>query len=304
MWGMRHARLVLLREVTNMLPFRIPGIGFRVQAMVLSLAVFCLLPSLRAQDSGLQWQQQHAPATPGNGAIVGGPGDSPEPGSPLYICRAAHEGGIYPGKWVKGSCNIALDGQELVESDYEIALGHAAWGAYQGHTAGLLQTGKDPDGSPLYSCRTNYRGFQPGKLADGKCSFAYDGREIVQRPPFEALYAPGSEPPATAGAPVAPVAPRPATGATSYKTIPAQKDRDDDSDLSVGGSGKSCLKTAGAVRANELVRRCLKVSPATRPPCNAENACSLIRDEIRRGCGLLGAGAPQFCDQYKDSVDQ
>ena len=151
----------------------------RISTTLVALAALCLLPSANAQDSSLQWQQQHAPATPGNGAIVGGPGDAPEPGSPFYICRAAHEGGIYPGKWVKGACNIALDGQELVESDYEIAVGHAAWGAYQGHTAGLLQTGKDPDGSPLYSCRTNYRGFQPGTLTDGKCSFAFDGRDCA-----------------------------------------------------------------------------------------------------------------------------
>lgn len=283
--------------------FRLLHTAAPIPVTLVALVVLCLLSSSNAQSSGVQWQAQHAPATPGNGAVVGGPGDSPDPVSPFYICRAAHEGGIYPGKWVKGSCNIALDGQELVASDYEVAMGHAVWAAYQGHTAGLLQTGKDPDGSPLYSCRTNYRGFQPGKLTDGKCSFAFDGREIVQRPPFEVLYASGSEPPATAAA--VPVTPLPATGATSYKTIPPSKNRgDDDDDVSVGGSGKSCLKTVGAVRANELVRRCLKVSPATHPPCNAENACSLIRDEIKRGCALLGTGGPQFCEQYKDSVDQ
>ncbi len=286
------------------LRFRMLQPAAQIPATLVALAVLCLLPLANAQDSSLQWQPQHAPATPGNGAIVGGPGDSPEPGSPFYVCRAAHEGGLYPGKWVKGSCNIALDGQDLVESDYEVAVGHATWGGYQGHTAGLLQTGKDADGSPLYSCRTKYHGFQPGKLTDGKCSFAYDGREIVQRPPFEVLYASGSAPPATPAATSAPETPRPATGATAYKTISPSKNRNDDDDLSVGGNSSSCLKTAGAVRANELVRRCLKVSPATHPPCNAENACSLIRDEIKRGCGLLRADAPQFCEQYKDSVDQ
>jgi hypothetical protein len=100
----------------------------------------------------------------------------------------------------------------------------------------------------------------------------------------------------------APAGPPPA--ATNYETTPALKDQASGDDLAVGGGTGSCLKTAGAVRANELVRRCLKVSPATHPPCNAENACSLIRDEIRRGCGLLGDRAPQFCGQYKDSVDQ
>ena len=109
---------------------------------------------------------------------------------------------------------------------------------------------------------------------------------------------------ASAGTITAPAAPQPAGAATNYETIPAAKGRADDDDLSVGGGSGFCLKTAGTVRANELVRRYLKVSPATHPPCNAENACSLIRDEIKRGCALLGAGAPDFCGRYKDSVDQ
>ena len=102
----------------------------------------------------------------------------------------------------------------------------------------------------------------------------------------------------------APASPPPATA--NYETIPAGKNRNgyDDDDVSIGGGSTSCLKRVGAVRANELVRQCLKVSPATHPPCNADNACSLIRDEIKRGCALIGAGAPQFCAQYKDSVDQ
>jgi hypothetical protein len=96
----------------------------------------------------------------------------------------------------------------------------------------------------------------------------------------------------------------PPAAATNYETTPAAKDRADSDDLAVGGGTGSCLTTAGAVRANELVRRCLKVSPATHPPCNAENSCSMIRDEIKRGCALLGGGAPQFCQQYRNSIDQ
>jgi hypothetical protein len=68
------------------------------------------------------------------------------------------------------------------------------------------------------------------------------------------------------------------------------------SELGAGdSSGKNCVKTVGKQVANELVRRCLQVSPATHPPCNAQNSCKLIEDEIQRGCGLLGASAPEFC---------
>ncbi len=52
-------------------------------------------------------------------------------------------------------------------------------------------------------------------------------------------------------------------------------------------------------RSRQLVNECLQVSPATHPPCNAQNACSLIVDEIKRGCALIGQGAPGFCAEYR-----
>lgn len=107
-----------------------------------------------------------------------------------------------------------------------------------------------------------------------------------------------SAPAAAAG----PAAQAPATA--NHETTPAGKDRAYGDDLAVGGGTGSCLQAVGAVRANELVRRCLKVSPATHPPCNTDNSCSMIRNEIRRGCALIGAQAPPFCEQYRDSVDQ
>ena len=65
------------------------------------------------------------------------------------------------------------------------------------------------------------------------------------------------------------------------------------------GAATSCLISVGAKRSRTLVNECLQVSPATHPPCNGENACSLIVDEIRRGCGMLGQDAPGFCAEYR-----
>lgn len=62
---------------------------------------------------------------------------------------------------------------------------------------------------------------------------------------------------------------------------------------------RSCLASAGAKRSAELVKQCLNVSPATHPPCNAQNACSMIVDEIKRGCAYIGQGAPAFCADYR-----
>ncbi len=61
----------------------------------------------------------------------------------------------------------------------------------------------------------------------------------------------------------------------------------------------TCLNAVGVARSRQLVNECLQVSPATHPPCNAQNACSMIVDEIKRGCGLIGQGAPGFCSEYR-----
>jgi hypothetical protein len=65
------------------------------------------------------------------------------------------------------------------------------------------------------------------------------------------------------------------------------------------GDGPACGVAVGMERARTLVRECLAVSPATHPPCNAENSCSLIVDEIKRGCAMLKEGAPAFCNEYR-----
>jgi len=61
----------------------------------------------------------------------------------------------------------------------------------------------------------------------------------------------------------------------------------------------SCAAAVGKAQAKMLVDRCLEVSPATHPPCNALNPCDLIIDEIRRSCALLEpAQRPGFCGLY------
>jgi hypothetical protein len=61
----------------------------------------------------------------------------------------------------------------------------------------------------------------------------------------------------------------------------------------------TCLNAVGIERSRQLVNECLQVSPATHPPCNAQNACSMIVGEIKRGCALIGSGAPGFCSEYR-----
>jgi len=53
----------------------------------------------------------------------------------------------------------------------------------------------------------------------------------------------------------------------------------------------ACSKDVGAAAARKLVERCIDVSPATHPPCNAANPCAMIRNEITRSEALLDEGA-------------
>lgn len=50
---------------------------------------------------------------------------------------------------------------------------------------------------------------------------------------------------------------------------------------------KSCASDLGAAAAQRRVKVCLKVSAATRPPCNAANSCAMVEDEIARSCAAF-----------------
>jgi len=62
---------------------------------------------------------------------------------------------------------------------------------------------------------------------------------------------------------------------------------------------QSCLIEAGPDDSQAYVEQCLNVSMATHPPCNAQNPCELIWNEIARGCAALGEDAPDFCGDYQ-----
>ena len=59
----------------------------------------------------------------------------------------------------------------------------------------------------------------------------------------------------------------------------------------------TCAKEIGNKNSQILVNWCLQVTPATHPPCNAQNSCNLIVSEIQRGCQLLSGdkSKPYYC---------
>ena len=56
------------------------------------------------------------------------------------------------------------------------------------------------------------------------------------------------------------------------------------------GSQTACAVELGQAASARLVERCIAVSPATHPPCNAANPCAMIRDEIDLSCTRYAAG--------------
>ena len=58
----------------------------------------------------------------------------------------------------------------------------------------------------------------------------------------------------------------------------------------LGAADRTCTDQVGAAAATRLAERCTMVSPASHPPCNPENACALIQDEIDRSCAMYGPG--------------
>jgi len=82
--------------------------------LFLTIAVVFALPCLLAAQNpwypgqSIAWQNAQSPFTPGEGAIVGGPGAGPEQGTPMYICRAMYQGSMTPGKWVKETATFPM----------------------------------------------------------------------------------------------------------------------------------------------------------------------------------------------------
>jgi len=65
---------------------------------------------------------------------------------------------------------------------------------------------------------------------------------------------------------------------------------------SAPGPVKTCAEDIGAAASAKLVQRCIAVSPATHPPCNAQNECALIQGEIDRSCAMYGPNETKPAD--------
>ncbi len=112
-------------------------------------------------------------------AVIGGQ----EGGEPFFICRAPTDRGTLVGK-VKASspgCSVPHDGQEQVESRFELLVPH--WRVSSGGAVPVGAVAGGREGANLqYLCRGHSRNtMQPGRVSDGLpgCRVGMQGKETV-----------------------------------------------------------------------------------------------------------------------------
>ncbi len=137
-----------------------------------------LAASPASAQSAFQWRRSGTGMILPRGAYVGGEED----GTPLIVCRAPYLGGVYPGKLVRGNCNISYNSREIYLHDYDVLVGRGgSWAPPQYGLGGAFIAGYER-GGPLYLCQALYRGgLHPGRIYQGACDISYGGREIPIR---------------------------------------------------------------------------------------------------------------------------
>ncbi len=117
-----------------------------------------------------------------NNAVIGG--NQYNPNAMFYVCRANYRGGVHPGKFFSGNCNISWGGREVVVSqDFEILVSQLPLGwtsaSFGAIPANAVEGGSE-DNHPLYICQANYRnGTHTGKIVGKNCNFGWGGREVM-----------------------------------------------------------------------------------------------------------------------------
>ncbi|QRW01048.1 hypothetical protein RhiLY_00045 [Ceratobasidium sp. AG-Ba] len=145
----------------------------------------------RGPTSAVSWVFTHGTEIPRGALVCGADID----GSPLYVCRTFHRGGIHFGKaglHFKKGAMFGYDGKELEIEFYEVLVADEAavrWETavypfyvrtFNGGT--LVEGGNEHDGSPLFVARAFYwGGTHPGKTSSylKGADITFAGKEYV-----------------------------------------------------------------------------------------------------------------------------
>jgi hypothetical protein len=187
-------------------------IGRLARKLLLAAASFAAAFPAHAE---VQWLRSGAPLPDGFDYItVGTEANNVNAGTTLFVCRAAFQHGVYPGKVIGGKCDIGSGGREYTLSPYEMAAagrGSYYWGR-PGEAATPIVGGRE-GGRPLIICRAEHRsspdgrtfvshGMHSGRVIGSNCHIGYGGLEFIKSD-YEVLYQSTTQ----AAAPARPAAP-------------------------------------------------------------------------------------------------
>jgi len=162
------------------------GSGIKAHLRTCKFGPAAFDPEVIDEPYFIKWIQCSNGAFP-EGAIEGGQDDD---GEPLLVCRAYHEGGNIPGKFIKstGKASIPWGCAAHDKTEYEILTTVnpqlVAWvNASHGSTPPLAIEGgtAEHSGETLFIGRWNYNGNNiVGKIhpTHGCCYISYDGEEL------------------------------------------------------------------------------------------------------------------------------
>lgn len=125
-----------------------------------------------------RWVKSHVRLSVPTGAVVGGG----EPGRLFFVCRAAFNKGIHPGKLEDGRCHIPFEGRDLALNGYEVLVskGPLGWvnAGYGEVPSGAIVGGRQLQ-QTFYICQAELNGgVHPGKLFGQGCHISWGGKEI------------------------------------------------------------------------------------------------------------------------------
>jgi hypothetical protein len=160
-----------------------------LREMTKGLLTLCVIGGLLDSPAHAGWMSPQDGQLPPDALTVGKQGS----GELFYICRAQHDGGVYPGRvGPLGTCDISVGGDQYSYRQYEVLAGdNYSWAVvYNGEIPfDAIPAGKISEGAMLYICRGDVDSqWYPGNISQSYsgCSIIYDGKEI-NTPWYEVL---------------------------------------------------------------------------------------------------------------------